>query len=79
MKFYADNKVNFNELFHHRKENHIPCKKSYGLNDIICDLLRFAARHLSIGGRLVFWMPVCRERLDLIYSCSTKLHWISSM
>lgn len=30
----------------------------YSLSDLYGDLLEFAANHLRIGGRLVFWLPV---------------------
>lgn len=31
------------------------------MGDIFGDLLALAARHLVLGGRLVFWIPVNRE------------------
>ncbi|CAL4061346.1 unnamed protein product, partial [Meganyctiphanes norvegica] len=40
---------------------HFPTKINYCLSDIFRDLLEFAARHLRIGGRLVFWLPIFRE------------------
>ena len=39
---------------------HYPSKISYKVSDIYKDLLEFAAIHLEIGGRLVFWIPVVR-------------------
>ncbi|CAN7945856.1 unnamed protein product [Ixodes pacificus] len=36
---------------------HVPSKVTYGLKDVLSDLLNFGARHLNLGGRLVFWMP----------------------
>lgn len=39
---------------------HIPAKIEYGLTNIYSDLLRFAAEHLKLGGRLVCWFPVFR-------------------
>jgi len=42
-------------------ETHIPSKVSYSMQDMYVDLLNFAARHLKLGGRLVFWLPVYLE------------------
>ena len=44
---------------------HIPQKIDYTLGNIYTDLLEFASRHLILGGRLVFWIPVNREH----YAC----------
>ncbi|CAG0882638.1 unnamed protein product [Darwinula stevensoni] len=57
----------------HQVKSHIPSRVQYGLGEIYKDLLRFAATHLEIGGRLVFWYPVnqdgyCEERLPSL-SC----------
>ncbi|XP_059158278.1 tRNA (guanine(10)-N2)-methyltransferase homolog [Physella acuta] len=35
-----------------------PQKSQYQLGDIFCDLLNFAAKYLTIGGRLVYWLPI---------------------
>ncbi|ESO02281.1 hypothetical protein HELRODRAFT_132449, partial [Helobdella robusta] len=67
------------------EENHIPCKKNYNLNEILCDLLCFAAKYLVEGGRLVYWMPIYRndysdlnipqhERLRLVSNCEQVLN-----
>ncbi|KAK4307794.1 hypothetical protein Pmani_020463 [Petrolisthes manimaculis] len=64
--------------------NHYPSKVSYSLSHVFCDLLNFAAIHLIIGGRLVFWLPVFREDyhdgmipshpcLELMYNCEQVL------
>ncbi|XP_049780749.1 tRNA (guanine(10)-N2)-methyltransferase homolog isoform X2 [Schistocerca cancellata] len=42
-------------------QSHIPSKVVYGLQQIYCDLLNFAANHLVIEGRLVCWIPVVRS------------------
>lgn len=42
-------------------ELHFPKKVKYTLADLYIDLLAFSARHLTKGGRLVFWIPVNRE------------------
>ncbi|KAM3873189.1 tRNA (guanine(10)-N(2))-methyltransferase TRMT11 [Diretmus argenteus] len=41
-------------------ESHVPVSMAYHLSDIFTDLLNFSARHLVIGGRLVYWLPVYR-------------------
>nr|XP_045594401.1 tRNA (guanine(10)-N2)-methyltransferase homolog isoform X1 [Procambarus clarkii]XP_045594402.1 tRNA (guanine(10)-N2)-methyltransferase homolog isoform X1 [Procambarus clarkii]XP_045594403.1 tRNA (guanine(10)-N2)-methyltransferase homolog isoform X1 [Procambarus clarkii] len=40
---------------------HFPSKITYSLSDVFRDLINFAAIHLVIGGRLVFWLPVIRQ------------------
>jgi tRNA (guanine10-N2)-methyltransferase len=40
---------------------HLPQHTRYKLGEIFYDLLSFSAQHLSIGSRLVFWMPVYLE------------------
>jgi len=39
---------------------HIPSKVDYSLKEIICDLIDFSAKRLTIGGRLTFWVPIAR-------------------
>jgi tRNA (guanine10-N2)-methyltransferase len=39
---------------------HIPSKVDYSLTDIYSDLMNYAAKHLSVGGRLAFWIPISR-------------------
>uniref|UniRef100_A0A3P9PBQ5 tRNA (guanine(10)-N(2))-methyltransferase TRMT11 n=1 Tax=Poecilia reticulata TaxID=8081 RepID=A0A3P9PBQ5_POERE len=41
-------------------ESHVPVSQAYHLSDIFTDLLSFAAHHLVLGGRLVYWLPVHR-------------------
>lgn len=36
---------------------HIPSKLEYKISDIYTDLLSFAAEHLKVNGRLLFWAP----------------------
>src|SRR2546423_3750350 len=33
----------------------------YELSEVLDDLMEFSAKHLRLGGRLVFWLPVIRE------------------
>lgn len=40
---------------------HFPESVQYDLNDSYCDLLDFAARYVTMNGRLVCWFPVYRE------------------
>lgn len=39
---------------------HFPAKTAYGLGDLYGDLLNFAANHLKLLGRVVFWIPIIR-------------------
>eukprot|EP00735_Rhodelphis_limneticus_P011545 TRINITY_DN4658_c0_g1::TRINITY_DN4658_c0_g1_i1::g.19547::m.19547 TRINITY_DN4658_c0_g1::TRINITY_DN4658_c0_g1_i1::g.19547 ORF type:complete len:513 (+),score=88.09,sp/Q5R962/TRM11_PONAB/32.91/4e-80,UPF0020/PF01170.13/2.8e-10,Methyltransf_26/PF13659.1/3.9e-08,N6_N4_Mtase/PF01555.13/1.1,N6_N4_Mtase/PF01555.13/75,N6_Mtase/PF02384.11/0.49 TRINITY_DN4658_c0_g1_i1:175-1539(+) len=43
---------------------HIPQTKQYSIPDSILALVSFAASHLRIGGRLVFWLPVTPTYTD---------------
>ncbi|OQR68179.1 tRNA (guanine(10)-N2)-methyltransferase-like [Tropilaelaps mercedesae] len=52
--------VNYN-VPGHLASQHLPSKVSYSLPEVIADLMRFAAFSLSVGRRLVFWMPVYRQ------------------
>ena len=36
----------------------MPEVQTYKLSDLFFDLVKFAARFLVVGGRLVYWMPV---------------------
>ncbi|KAK6488630.1 tRNA (guanine(10)-N2)-methyltransferase-like protein [Huso huso] len=65
-------------------ENHVPVSMAYHLSDIFTDLLNFAAKHLVMGGRLVYWLPVYRPEyseeiipkhpcLKLISNCEQTL------
>ncbi|XP_011303591.1 tRNA (guanine(10)-N2)-methyltransferase homolog [Fopius arisanus] len=40
---------------------HIPSKIDYNLPHMYKDIMKFAARHLEINGKLVCWFPVYRE------------------
>jgi tRNA (guanine10-N2)-methyltransferase len=42
--------------------NRIPQHTKYMLGEIFHDLLRFAAKHLEVNARLVFWLPVHFEK-----------------
>ena len=39
---------------------HYPSKITYSLSNVYCDMINFAAQHLVLGGRLVYWLPVFR-------------------
>ncbi|KAF0295650.1 tRNA (guanine(10)-N2)-methyltransferase [Amphibalanus amphitrite] len=41
---------------------HFPSKVAYGPGALFGDLLRLAADRLTLGGRLVFWLPVTRAQ-----------------
>ncbi|XP_074656260.1 tRNA (guanine(10)-N(2))-methyltransferase TRMT11-like isoform X2 [Tubulanus polymorphus] len=51
---------NIKTLTDEDKINHVPSKKKYLMSDIFKDLLNFAAKHLKLGGRLVYWLPIHR-------------------
>ena len=53
---------------------HIPQKIDYELGNIYTDLLEFASRHLALGGRLVFWIPVNREHYASCQESSLPKH-----
>ncbi|KAI7883806.1 tRNA guanosine-2'-O-methyltransferase [Lichtheimia hyalospora FSU 10163] len=39
------------------REDYYPPTKPYEMSEVVSDLLNFAAKHLRIGGRLVYWLP----------------------
>ncbi|KAH8295195.1 hypothetical protein KR018_008456 [Drosophila ironensis] len=43
---------------------HYPSTSHYSLQCLYGDLLKFAAKHLRLGGRLVCWLPFHREDYD---------------
>ena len=63
----------------------------YDLTNVIGDLMSFAAQHLKLGGRLVFWLPLMREvpyderipkhpLLNLISNCEQEFNqWTRSL
>jgi len=62
----------------HRQPNHIPSKVMYELDEVLVDLLVFAAKNLRIGGRLVFWLPTTDsfQLTDIpTHPCLTLLAW----
>lgn len=65
-------------------ESHVPVSLNYHLSDMFFDLLNFAAETLTLGGRLVYWLPVYTPEyteemvpwhpcLQLISNCEQKL------
>jgi tRNA (guanine10-N2)-methyltransferase len=40
---------------------HYPSTSKYTIKRMYDDLLTFSAKHLKLGGRLVFWFPVSKE------------------
>ncbi|XP_056142671.1 tRNA (guanine(10)-N2)-methyltransferase homolog [Lampris incognitus] len=54
-------------------ESHVPVSMAYHLSDIFADLLNFSARHLIMGGRLVYWLPIYRpeycEEMVPLHAC----------
>ncbi|KAK6628512.1 hypothetical protein RUM43_002327 [Polyplax serrata] len=45
----------------HHLKTHIPAKVEYSLTQIYMDLLKFASKHLKVGGRLVSWIPINKK------------------
>uniref|UniRef100_T1I037 tRNA (guanine(10)-N(2))-methyltransferase TRMT11 n=2 Tax=Rhodnius prolixus TaxID=13249 RepID=T1I037_RHOPR len=41
-------------------KTHIPSKVQYNMSQLLADLLKFAAKHLRTGGKLVTWIPIIR-------------------
>ncbi|KAF7728275.1 hypothetical protein EC973_006449 [Apophysomyces ossiformis] len=41
----------------HTREDYYPPTKPYEMSEVLIDLLNFAAEHLRVGGRLVYWLP----------------------
>ncbi|XP_053349755.1 tRNA (guanine(10)-N2)-methyltransferase homolog [Clarias gariepinus] len=58
-------------------ESHVPVSMEYHLSDIFADLLNFAAHHLVLGGRLVYWLPIYRpeycEEMVPLHPCLTLI------
>lgn len=48
------------ELVANENLQHFPQTCNYDLLHLVDDLLNFAVHHLTLGGRLVFWMPFYR-------------------
>uniref|UniRef100_A0A1A9W6M1 tRNA (guanine(10)-N(2))-methyltransferase TRMT11 n=1 Tax=Glossina brevipalpis TaxID=37001 RepID=A0A1A9W6M1_9MUSC len=58
---------------------HYPSTSRYALHHLWNDLLMFASMHLKLGGRLVFWLPFCRDDYtDEIIPQHTNLMLISN-
>ncbi|XP_052809665.1 tRNA (guanine(10)-N2)-methyltransferase homolog [Mya arenaria] len=68
-----------------KSEKHIAQRTEYHLSDIFMDLLNFAARYLTLNGRLVYWFPVNLATYDeanipthpclrLVHNCEQKLN-----
>ncbi|RUS18282.1 hypothetical protein BC937DRAFT_88959 [Endogone sp. FLAS-F59071] len=45
----------------HLRSDYYPPTKPYEMSEVLVDLLEFAARHLSVGGRLVYWLPTITD------------------
>ncbi|CEG76906.1 Putative ARM repeat-containing protein [Rhizopus microsporus] len=41
----------------HTRDDYYPPTKPYEMSEVLVDLLKFSARHLTVGGRLVYWLP----------------------
>uniref|UniRef100_K3WXR5 tRNA (guanine(10)-N(2))-methyltransferase n=1 Tax=Globisporangium ultimum (strain ATCC 200006 / CBS 805.95 / DAOM BR144) TaxID=431595 RepID=K3WXR5_GLOUD len=65
----------FNEK---RKHNYIPPTQPYAAEDVMSDLLNFAAETLREGGRLVYLLPTTYEYTDNDLPRHPKLHVIAN-
>lgn len=60
---------------------HFPSKSTYNFAQLYGDLMRFSAKHLRMGGRLVFWIPIYRfefiivEILEIILFNKNKIRF----
>ena len=58
----ADHNYYFSSLLQNEEDQvHYPSMCSYSTSDVFVDLIEFAAKHLVIGGHLVYWLPVIKE------------------
>lgn len=48
-------------VYSHEQADYLPPCKPYALDDLLTDLMAFAARMLVPRGRLVFWMPTMTD------------------
>ena len=53
-----------------------PSTTLYEIDDVLKDLLEFAARHMVEFGRLVYWLPLANDTLDELSALSleTAIH-----
>ncbi|KAL8865005.1 MAG: hypothetical protein Q9174_007125 [Haloplaca sp. 1 TL-2023] len=49
----------------HLQERYVPPKKPYGFEQMLDDILAFAAGALVVGGRLSLWMPTANDEEEL--------------
>lgn len=42
-----------------------PSKTSYTMDELLKDLLTLSAKHLTLGGRLIYYLPVTKSDCDL--------------
>ena len=67
-----------NGTFVHLRENYVPPKKPYELDDLADDLLDYAATYLVMHGRLVFWLPTHNEDLEVPLPGRSDMTFVSS-
>lgn len=48
-------------MFFNSLNPHIPQCVPYAIEDVLVDLVVFAAQTLLVGGRLVYWLPTTTE------------------
>ncbi|KAI9291017.1 hypothetical protein K502DRAFT_326490 [Neoconidiobolus thromboides FSU 785] len=69
----------------HLNSDYLPPKVNYDMPQVLLDLLNFSANHLTVGGRITFWLPNIVENdeepiipnhpcLNLISDCEQAFH-----
>jgi len=56
-----DIKYDENGVPTHTLKDYIPATKPLEMTDVLRILLQFAARHLKMNGRLVYWLPTIKD------------------
>ncbi|XP_065844049.1 tRNA (guanine(10)-N2)-methyltransferase homolog [Oscarella lobularis] len=59
-KKIGSKKSQINTVADEYKADHIPAVTPYRLSEVLSDLLELANNTLTVGGRLVYWLPVSR-------------------
>lgn len=68
----------FEKLSEERKQNYIAPTQPYAAEDVMSDLLQFAAETLREGGRLVYLLPTTYEYTDADLPRHSQLHVVAN-
>src|SRR5690606_17168053 len=52
-------------VYAHLLPDYIPPTKPYEMSEVVADLLMFAVEYLTVGGRLVYWLPTVTEEYKI--------------